>query len=152
GVIPSSIERHTAVRLTGHADGRAGSLHLARAYAVSSEWRRLPMAEVRMDAHRTWEDWAGICIGAVTALSPWLTGQTSNGAAVTNAVIVGLIVVAFGILEMVRLHRLEEIALFACGLWLFASPFTYGYGGNLAFVHTVLGALLALLAAFEIWQ
>lgn len=110
------------------------------------------MAEVRMDAHRAWEDWAGICIGALVALSPWLTGQTSNGAAMTNAVIVGLVVMAFGILEMVRLHRLEEIALFACGLWLFASPSTYGYEGNLAFAHTTLGALLALLAAFELWQ
>jgi hypothetical protein len=125
---------------------------ISHAYAVSSEWRRLPMAEVRLDAHRGWEDWAGICIGAVTALSPWLTGQTSDSAAVMNAVIVGLIVMAFGILEIVRLHRLEEIALFACGLWLFVSPFTHGYGGNLALIHTVLGALLTLLAALELWQ
>jgi hypothetical protein len=65
---------------------------------------------------------------------------------------VGLIVMAFGILEIVRLHRLEEIALFACGLWLFVSPFTHGYGGNLALIHTVLGALLTLLATLELWQ
>jgi hypothetical protein len=110
------------------------------------------MAEVRLDAHRTWEDWAGIFIGALIALSPWLTGQTSNGPAVTNALIVGLIVMAFGVLELVRLHRLEEIALFACGLWLFVSPFTYGYDGNLAFAHMALGAILTLLAALELWQ
>ena len=110
------------------------------------------MADVKMDAHRAWEDWAGICIGALTALSPWLTGQATNGAAVTNAVIVGLIVMAFAILEIVRLHRLEEIALLACGLWLFVSPSTFGYAGNLAFVHTVLGALLTLLAALQLWQ
>jgi hypothetical protein len=110
------------------------------------------MADVRMDAHRAWEDWAGICIGALTALSPWLTGQTANQGAVTNAVIVGLIVMAFGILEIVRLHRLEEIALLACGLWLFVSPSTFAYAGNMAFMHAVLGALLALLAVLQLWQ
>ena len=110
------------------------------------------MTQVKLDAHRTWEDWAGICIGALIALSPWLTGQTSNRAAVTNAVLVGLIVMGFGILKLVRLHRFEEIALFACGLWLFVSPFTFGYDGNLAFAHTTLGAILTFLAVLELWQ
>ena len=123
------------MRLTGHADGRAGGLHLARAYAVSSEWRRLPMAEVRIDAHRGWEDWAGICVGALTATSPWLTGQTSDSAAVMNAVIVGLIVMAFGILEIVRLHRLEEIALFACGVLIDCNHFTIGEQRDRLWLH-----------------
>lgn len=110
------------------------------------------MAEVRIDHHRTWEDWAVVCIGALTVFSPWLTGQTSNGAIVMNAVIVGLIIALFGILEMVRLHRLEEIGLFACGLWLFVSPISYGYVGNLAVLHMGLGAILACLALLELWQ
>lgn len=110
------------------------------------------MAEVRMDDHRTWEDWAGICIGALTALSPWLTGQTSDGSAVMNAVIVGCIIMLSGALELVRLHRLEEIALFACGLWLFVSPISYGYAGSLAFLHMALGAILTCLAVLELWQ
>jgi len=110
------------------------------------------MADVRMDAHRTWEDWASICIGALTAISPWLTGQTDNQAIVMNAVIVGLIIMLFGVLELVRLHRFEEIALFACGLWLFVSPFSYGYAGNLGFAHMALGAILTFLAVLELWQ
>lgn len=108
--------------------------------------------ETTMEAHRTWEDWAGICIGAVTVLSPWLTGQTGSTTTTMNAVVIGVIIMALGALELVRLHRLEEIALFACGLWLFTSPISFAYGGSLAVVHMALGAIVTLLAVLELWQ
>ena len=63
-------------------------------------------------------------------------------------------IVLFGTLEMIRLRRLEEVAQFACGLFLIASPFGFGYAdmGRLATWHFVLGAVVILLAVFELWQ
>jgi hypothetical protein len=39
-------------------------------------------------------------------------------------------------------------------LWLIVSPFTLGYAeaGALRYWHFVLGAVVALLAALELWQ
>ncbi len=57
-------------------------------------------------------------------------------------------------LELVGLQRWQEFADIACGVWLIASPFIFGYagGGPLRLWHYALGALVVLLAAFELWQ
>ena len=57
-------------------------------------------------------------------------------------------------LELVRLRRWEEIAQLACGLWLSASPFIFDYAhqDHLRFWHWALGAIVSILALFELWQ
>jgi hypothetical protein len=113
------------------------------------------MAGIRLlGVHRTWEDWAGISLGILIVLSPLLAGQYEPEAAMLNAAIVGVLVLALAAFELVDLHRSEEAGQLACGLWLIASPFTFGYadGGALMYWHFGLGAIVALLAAFELWQ
>ncbi|MBX9592602.1 MAG: SPW repeat protein [Hyphomonadaceae bacterium] len=106
-----------------------------------------------MGVHRTWEDWASICLGVVTVLTPWLAGATQNQTITLNAVIIGMAVVVLAAFALVNLHRGEEVAAFACGLWLMASPFVFGYAGSqLATWHYALGALIAVLALLEFWQ
>ena len=53
-----------------------------------------------------------------------------------------------------RLRRWEDIAQLASGLWLAASPFVFDYAhqDHLRFWHWSLGALVAVLAIFELWQ
>jgi hypothetical protein len=102
--------------------------------------------------HRTWEDWLTMALGLVIGVSPWLTGQTEPAALMWNAVIVGLLVIAFGALELVTLQLWEEGAEILCGVWLIAAPFNLGYGGALATLHFVLGAAVILLAAVELLQ
>lgn len=104
--------------------------------------------------HRTWEDWAGMALGVLVALGPWLVGQTDDWATVLNAAVVGCALVLIGALELIRLHRLEEIAEFAGGAWIFASPFGLGYAGAgpLRYWHFMLGAAIALLAILQLWQ
>lgn len=104
------------------------------------------------DQHRPWEDWTSIGIGVLIVLSPYLADQTNSQAIVVNAAAVGTGIAVLGVLELMRLHRLEEIALLACGLWLSVSPYIYGYGGTLASWHVALGAIVTLLAALELWQ
>jgi hypothetical protein len=38
------------------------------------------------------------------------------------------------------------------GMWLMASPFWLGYGDPLRITHIVIGVLVAILAAIELWQ
>jgi hypothetical protein len=73
---------------------------------------------------------------------------------VLNALIVGLIVCAVAALEMLALERWEEAIGFACGIWMIASPFVFGYAdaGMLRYWHFALGALVAIFAAMEFWQ
>ncbi len=111
------------------------------------------MSEIRLfNAHRSWEDWCGMGLGVLIGLSPWLAGVEDNPVVAWNAVLVGLIVIMLSGLELVDLHRWEETALVAFGMWLIASPFIFAYDGALAYWHYGLGAVVILLASLELWQ
>ena len=107
------------------------------------------MAGIRLfDVHRTWEDYAGVTLGILIGLSPWLTGGQVKLLATGNAVAVG--VIALAVFELVDLNRSEEVVL---GLWLIASPLVLNYfDSQLAIWHFVLGAVVVVLAALELWQ
>lgn len=107
-----------------------------------------------LKTHRSWEDWITMLIGVVIGLSPWLADGTFGPAVIWNAILVGALVLALAQLEYVSLQRWEEIGGVACGLWLIASPFTFGYAdaGSLRFWHFALGAIVALMSIMELWQ
>jgi hypothetical protein len=104
--------------------------------------------------HRTWEDWVGMALGVLIGFSPWFTGQQGDAVVSWNAVIIGALVLALAALELAGLQRWEEVGELVCGLWLIASPFLFGYTGTgtLGYWHFVLGVLVVLLAAWELWQ
>jgi len=111
--------------------------------------------------HRTWEDWCGMLLGLLIALSPWFPTQQGHEAAdagrslvILNAVMVGIVVFGLAQLEYVSLQRWEEVAAIVAGLWLMLSPYFFGYhvDGLLRFWHSGLGALVVLLSALQLWQ
>jgi len=111
--------------------------------------------------HRTWEDWCGMLLGLLIALSPWFPTQQGHEAAdagrslvILNAVMVGIVVFGLAQLEYVSLQRWEEVAGIVAGLWLMLSPYFFGYhvDGLLRFWHSGLGALVVLLSALQLWQ
>ena len=104
--------------------------------------------------HRNWEDWLSMALGVVIGLSPWLSGEQGQTAVHWNAVVLGAVVIALGALELSGLQRWEEALEMLSGLWLVASPFVFGYAGTgtLRIWHFVLGAVVVLLAALELWQ
>ena len=77
--------------------------------------------------HRSWEDWVGMLIGVLILISPWFAEQQGGQSVIWNAVLVGAFVFGLAQLEYVSLHRWQAIGEIACGLWLMASPFTFGY-------------------------
>ena len=104
--------------------------------------------------HRSWEDWVSMLIGVLIGFSPWLADQQGDQAVIWNAILVGAVVLVLAQLEYVSLQRWEEIGEIIVGLWLIASPFIFGYAeaGPLRYWHFVLGAIIALLATWELWQ
>jgi hypothetical protein len=111
--------------------------------------------------HRTWEDWCGMLLGLLIALSPWFPTQQGHEAAdagrslvILNTVMVGIVVFGLAQLEYVSLQRWEEVAAIVAGLWLMLSPYFFGYhvDGLLRFWHSGLGALVVLLSALQLWQ
>lgn len=112
------------------------------------------MAGVKfIKVHRTWEDYLGMVLGVLIVLSPAFVADDVSAAIMINAGIVGVVVLALASFELVDLHRWEEALELVCGLWLIASPFVLGYVGSaLVFWHVALGAVVVLLAIFELWQ
>ncbi len=111
--------------------------------------------------HRTWEDWCGMLLGVLIALSPWFPSQTGHelvdaqrSSMILDTVMVGILVFGIAQLEYVALQRWEEVAGVLLGLWLIASPYIFGYSsdGLLRFWHSSLGGLAVLLAALQLWQ
>ena len=104
--------------------------------------------------HYMWEDCVSMGLGALVVATSWLFGDVGSQTAAANAAIVGIVVMALGASEFLDLHRWEEGLETACGLWLVASPFMFGYAGagTLRFWHFVLGAGVVLVAVTELWQ
>lgn len=124
-----------------------------------------------LTTHRTWEDYAGMALGAAIAVSPFIFAETAghawhnsflefalgrslNHAVLLNAMVVGLLIFILAAFELDRQDRLQEATEFISGCWLIASPFALGYAasGQLRWWHFSLGALVALFALLELWQ
>ena len=119
------------------------------------------MSDFRLlGTHRTWEDWLGMLLGVLIVVSPWFPTQYGPDAVearslmVLNAFTVGILVLGLAQLEYVALQRWEEVAQIVLGLWLIASPAIFGYAndGVMLFWHCLLGVLVVLLGALQLWQ
>jgi len=110
--------------------------------------------------HRPWEDWLGMLLGVLIMVSPWFPMQVSDvvdverSHLVLNCFVVGMLVLGLAQLEYVALHRWEEVASVVLGLWLIASPNIFGYSEDQALQlwHILLGGLVAMIGALQLWQ
>lgn len=113
------------------------------------------MAGIRLfNVHYGWEDCLSMGLGALIVATSWMANDVSSQTATINATLVGILVLALAGSEVVDLHRWEEGLETACGLWLIASPFVFGYAdaGTLRYWHFVLGIAVVLLAVLELRQ
>jgi hypothetical protein len=120
------------------------------------------MSDFRLlGTHRTWEDWCGMLLGLLIILSPWFPTQTSpeivegdRSLMILNAFTVGILVLGLAQLEYVALQRWQEVGEILLGLWLIASPAIFGYANDamMLFWHCLLGVLVVLLGALQLYQ
>ncbi len=102
--------------------------------------------------HRSWEDMVSVLLGILVIAAPTVFAEQSANYVYINAGVVGLFIVTLGFMQLMWLQRWEEHLELLCGLWVIGSPYLYGYGGNLAVAHYILGFLVVALATLELWQ
>ena len=96
-------------------------------------------------------DVANLILGAILLASPWIFGFPS-GAASQNAVICGIVIVAISIAALAAFTVWEEWLNLIVGAWVLVSPWVLGFAGTMATrVYFVIGVIVAVLAALEIW-
>jgi hypothetical protein len=102
--------------------------------------------------HKSWEDWAVFALGGVLLLSPIIDGTALSPLVISNVVVAGFAVMAVAISELMLAERWDARLTFGLGIWMMLAPYIIGYAGKLGFWHGVIGGLIAVLAAFEMWQ
>lgn len=105
-----------------------------------------------LSEHRAWEDVISMILGVIVIISLAFFGASGNAPFIVSTGFVGGLIIALAMMEMVSLRRWEEWLEMACGAWLIASPFVFGLAGGQRTLHMVVGALVIMLAALELWQ
>jgi hypothetical protein len=96
-------------------------------------------------------DVANLILGAILFVSPWIFGF-APGAESQNAMISGIVIAVLSVAALAAFAVWEEWLNLIVGLWVIVSPWILGFAGATAMtVHVVIGILVALLAAVELW-
>jgi hypothetical protein len=101
---------------------------------------------------RRGEDWASSVLGVLAPTATWFLSPDTDRTIFGNAVVVGVVILALGVLDLEGPPHWEEPLEMVCGLWLIASPFLLDYGGALRITHIVIGAFVVMLAIIELCQ
>ena len=96
-------------------------------------------------------DVANLILGAILLVSPWVF-DFSSGASSNNAFISGAVIAVISIAALAAFAVWEEWLNLIVGAWVLVSPWVLGFAATTAmYVHIVIGAIVAILAAIEIW-
>ncbi len=105
-----------------------------------SEWSNTKLCDV-----------ANLILGAVLFFSPWMFGFAA-GAQSQNAWISGIVIAVISIAALAAFAVWEEWLNLIVGLWVVVSPWVLGFQGTTAMTaHVVIGIIVAVLAAIELW-
>lgn len=96
-------------------------------------------------------DVANLILGAILFFSPWIFGF--SGMASQNAYVCGIIIAVLSIAALAAFAVWEEWINLIVGLWVLVSPWALGFAATREAmqVHVVIGVLVAVLAAIELW-
>lgn len=119
---------------------------------MNTSVKNTPVKHVWFTEHRRWEDFCSAGLGVLVVLSPALAGAEATTATTISAGLIGVLIIALALLEIMSLQRWEEVLELACGLWVAISPLVFGYGGALRLAHVLLGGAVVALALLELWQ
>jgi SPW repeat-containing protein len=96
-------------------------------------------------------DLANLILGAVLFFSPWIFGFAA-GAQSQNAWISGIVIAILSIAALAAFAMWEEWLNLVAGLWTIVAPWVLKFQGTTAMtVHVVIGIIVAVLAAIELW-
>lgn len=78
-------------------------------------------------AKKHWQDSLNLILGLWVIASPWALGFTDVQYAPVNAVVIGIIIAAMAVWALVAFHEWEEWVNVFLGLWLFVTPWLFGF-------------------------
>jgi len=98
-------------------------------------------------------DVANLILGVFLLISPWIF-KFEPGHLSQNAVITGIVIAVLAIAALAAFAVWEEWLNLIVGIWAVISPWVLGFQNNqtATTVHVIVGALVAILAALEIWM
>lgn len=106
------------------------------------------------------EDWKNallggqLAFGLVLALTPWLVGFAAETGAAWTAWITGAVMALVAIAGFAGYAFAASWVNLVAGLWAIAAPWLIGFAAIVGAMwsHVVLGVLVAIAAAIELWQ
>ena len=117
----------------------------------SRGWERA--MKLVFSAPKEWENWLSLGFGVWLLLSPWLLQFGGDEIAVTNALVIGFLIIVAEIFSFSALGALEELIDLILGLWLLVSPWILNVSSPAAEVNFIIVGLLALaLSIYELWE
>lgn len=98
-------------------------------------------------------DVLNLILGAALFISPWVFGF-APGLTTQNALVCGIIIAVLSLMALSAFAEWEEWLNLIVGLWVLVSPWVLGFAGatTATRVHVVIGAIVAIVAAIEIWM
>ena len=97
-------------------------------------------------------DVLNLILGALLFFSPWIF-SFAFGAQSQNAMICGIIIAVLSIAALAAFAEWEEWLNLVVGLWVLVSPWVLGFADTTAmWVHIVIGIVVAVIAAIELWM
>jgi hypothetical protein len=97
-----------------------------------------------------WQDPVNALVGVWLILSPWVLGFQSDLNALSNAVIVGILLIAAAVGAIFVPRAWEEWTETALGVWLAISPWALGFAAlQTAMVSSVASGLV--VAVLALW-
>ena len=87
-------------------------------------------------------------------MAPWVLGFANQGAAAQDAWAIGALIFLVAIGALVSFAEWEEWANLLLGIWAVAAPWLLGFAQvpSAMYAHTIMGVLVAGLAALELWM
>lgn len=105
-----------------------------------------------MKGIKHWQDVVNALMGLALAISPWVLGYAGMSMAMSNAVVIGLLLAAIAVGAIVMPRAWEEWGEGILGLWMVASPWILGFATarNPMLAHVVVGLVVLALAAWTL--
>jgi hypothetical protein len=97
-----------------------------------------------------WQDLVNALLGVWVIVSPWVLGFEGSSMAMSNAVIVGIALVATALGAVFVPRAWEEWTEAALGLWLVVSPWVLGFSGHREALLSMMIAGLAVVG-LAVW-
>jgi hypothetical protein len=108
----------------------------------------------RTGRYGRWQGWANLALGLWLCVSPWVLwrGDVPPQSLTANAVIVGVLLAMLALAALYRLEAPAEWALIVAAVWIFLSPWLYGFSHwtIAAWDYWIVGALVAILSGWEL--